>query len=119
MTDLAALQRWFARVITHPSDMTTALAEAQAPQLTAASATRPSARLGVERRLGIYHSAYRSRLVECLTDDYPALQHALGHARFHALCLQYIAEFPSRAPNLNAFGEHMPAFCARADVPQP
>lgn len=116
MSDLAALQRWFASVITHPDDVTSALADN--PQLTAASVTLPSARLNVQQRLGIYHSAYRWRLVECLADDYPALQHALGAARFRALCLDYIAEHPARAPTLNAFGAHLPEFCARADLPQ-
>ena len=38
----------------------------------------PSSRLSSLERLDIYRQAYRARLVECLADDYPVLQHALG-----------------------------------------
>jgi hypothetical protein len=63
--------------------------------------------LDARERLEIYRSAYRSRLVECLADDYPVLALALGEERFHALCHAYTDRFPSTSPNLNAFGRHM------------
>jgi Putative DNA-binding domain len=70
--------------------------------------------------VAIYHDAYQARLVECLSDDYPALKYALGESAFDALCRAYIAQHPSRSPNLNSFGRHLSAFCraqsdARAD----
>jgi hypothetical protein len=49
--------------------------------------------------------------VECLVDDYPVLERALGASRFEALCHAYIDQHPSRSPNLNSFGRHFAAFC--------
>lgn len=62
-------------------------------------------------RLGIYRYGYRARLVECLADDYPALQFALGVSSFEALCHEYIERHPSSSPSLNFFGRHMARFC--------
>ena len=50
-------------------------------------------------------------MIECLADDYPVLQHALGEDEFEGLCRRYIAEHPSRAPSLNYFGQFMADFC--------
>jgi hypothetical protein len=68
-------------------------------------------KLTASERLDVYRHGYRGRLVECLADDYPVLKHALGEAAFETLCHQYIARFPSKRPNLNTFGQHMPGFC--------
>jgi hypothetical protein len=59
----------------------------------------------------IYRRSYHSRLIECLADDNPVLQQALGCERFEQLCRAYIARHPSAAPSLNAFGQHMSQFC--------
>lgn len=77
----------------------------------------PSSRLPGVERLAIYSEAYRARLVECLADDYPALKYALGDDTFEALCLRYIARYPSQSPNLNVFGQHMAAFCRTEERP--
>ncbi|MBV9947252.1 MAG: putative DNA-binding domain-containing protein, partial [Myxococcales bacterium] len=63
----------------------------------------------------IYRRAYHARLIECLTDDYPVLAHALGEPGFERLCRAYIAAHPSGNPSLNFFGRHMAAFCREAD----
>jgi hypothetical protein len=68
-------------------------------------------RLTAAERLDIYRRGYETRLVECLEDDYPVVKQALGEEHFEALCRDYIAAFPSEAPNLNAFGRRMPSFC--------
>jgi len=108
---LAELQRWFVHVITHERSVAEAVADAESAGLHPPGATLPSAQLSAEARLAIYHSGYRARLCECLVDDYPALQHALGRAAFQRLCLAYIERYPSRSPSLNAFGRHMASFC--------
>ena len=41
-------------------------------------------------RMEIYRNAYRLRLLEALTDSYPALHTLLGDDRFEALGLAYI-----------------------------
>jgi len=68
-------------------------------------------KLGAHGRLDVYRSGYVARLVECLADDYPTVQHAMGHDAFEALCRTYIERHPSTAPNLNAYGRRMAAVC--------
>jgi uncharacterized protein (UPF0276 family) len=68
-------------------------------------------RLSARERFEIYQSGYRSRLVECLADDYPVLGQTLGEQRFEAICNAYIDCHPSHSPSLNAFGAQMSAFC--------
>lgn len=72
---------------------------------------KPSATMTPWERLQIYREGYRERLVECLADDYPALQFALGGDAFADLCCEYIAGRPSRSPSLNFFGRQMSRFC--------
>jgi len=114
---LRALQHWFAAAIMHPEGVAGGIEQTAAhgaSAITLGDVERvllPSSRLPGIERLAIYGDAYRARLVECLADDYPALQYALGDDAFEALCLRYIARHPSESPNLNAFGRHMAAFC--------
>jgi hypothetical protein len=77
-----------------------------------------STRQSADERLEIYRRAYHARLVECLADDYPVLQHALGDAAFDDLCRAFIAAHPSQSPNLNFFGRKLAAFC-RDGAPGP
>jgi hypothetical protein len=114
---LRALQEWFSAVTMHPESVEAGIAAAgsQGPlaSIGAADAARVivgDARLDALSRLGVYHDAYRARLVECLADDYPAVQYALGEEAFTAVCHAYIAAYPSRGPSLNPYGEKMAAF---------
>jgi hypothetical protein len=93
-------QLWFARAV-----MTGAALEEADHRLTAGP------RLGPRERLDVYRHGYEARLVECLADDYPVLKVALSEEAFDSLCRRYIARFPSEAPNLNAYGRHMPEVC--------
>jgi hypothetical protein len=114
---LRALQEWFAAAVMHPVSVAASVDETKTlgDETIGASdverVVRPSSRLSGIERIEIYHDAYRARLVECLADDYPALRNALGEPRFDALCQAYVAEHPSRSPNLNFFGRHMSRFC--------
>jgi len=113
--NLAQLQHWLARAIMHSDSV------AAEPRTTsdtrAADPLAPNARLSSLAQLEIYQSGYRSRLSECLADDYPALQHGLGHAAFQALCRDYIARFPSQSPSLNGFGRRMAELCSQQALP--
>jgi hypothetical protein len=120
---LRSLQEWFAAAVMHPQSVEASVMERRAlddEPIAIADVARvvlPSSRLSSIERIGVYHDAYRVRLVECLADDYPALAHALGDAGFEELCLAYVFAHPSRSPNLNAFGRHMSAFCrSRGDA---
>lgn len=75
-------------------------------------------RLSALERFEIYRCGYQARLLECLADDYPVLQHALGESAFEDLCRAYVAAFPSTGPSLNVFGRRMAEFC-RGEAPVP
>lgn len=62
------------------------------------------ARVGAEQRLGIYHRAYRLRLIEALSDAYPALFKLLGDAHFERIAHSYVEAHPSQYRNLRWYG---------------
>jgi hypothetical protein len=103
-TSLRALQQWFVEAVT--SSCADERLDAGARRVLTSGP-----KLGELYRLGVYRYAYRARLVECLVDDYPALQFALGADPFEALCHEYIQRHPSSSPSLNGFGKHMARFC--------
>lgn len=98
-TTLPELQRWFISAVT----------DSNTPQTT--PFVTPGPALSAAARLQIYRDGYLARFVECLREDYPALAYALGEATFTALCHDYVAQHPSRSPSLNAYGQHLAAFC--------
>lgn len=88
---LEALQAAFQRhLLDEPSDFAGAVAE--------------GGRIGVERRLAIYHNAYRARLVEALRDGYGHTLAYLGDEGFDAAARTYLAVHPSTHSNLRWFG---------------
>jgi len=103
---LRSQQELFCAVVMTPEEEPAPLDDAGAARLVT-----PSGTLSASERLRIYRTAYHARLIECLSDDYPVLEHALGAADFEALCRGYIARHPSAGPSLNDFGRHMPDFC--------
>ena len=102
---LRAQQTWLSRAVTAPE-----------PALDAVRVLTPGPLLTSVERLQIYRDGYRSRLVECLADDFAAVRSWLGEGTFEALAHDYIDEHPSRSPSLNAFGRSMPAFLAERRV---
>lgn len=61
-------------------------------------------------RLDIYRDAYRLRLIEVLSSDYPVLKSYAGDERFEAAATGYIAAHPSVFRNVRWFGAAMPGF---------
>jgi hypothetical protein len=61
-------------------------------------------------RMDVYAHAYRLRLVEVLTNDYPALAALVGAEAFGALARAYIDAHPSCNPSVRWFGKHFAAF---------
>ncbi len=112
---LRAAQEWFAGVVTHPRSVAAGVAAASpALGLDARALTRlvtDGPQLAAADRLAVYHYAYHARLIDCLVDDYPALQYAMGRARFEALAREVIQHRPSRGPNLNFYGRNLIAWC--------
>ena len=99
---LAELQHWlFERVLS------AAPADAEAAATFVVSGHLPAI-----DRVEVYRHGYAARLVECLEDDYPALQHALGGGPFAALCRSFIAGHPPPSPSLNYYGAPLAQFIA-------
>lgn len=79
-----------------------------------------SATLSAARRLDIYHSAYRLRLIEVLADTYERVALYIGEESFDAAARAYLERHPSRTRNLRDYGTAFPAFLANhfADDPE-
>jgi hypothetical protein len=99
---LAELQSWLFERVLDPAPA--------APD--AASAVVVSGHLPAADRVEVYRHGYAARLVECLADDYPALQHALGVAPFEELCRAFIQAHPPPSPSLNYYGAPLAQFIA-------
>ena len=71
-----------------------------------------TARVPIATRLGIYATAYRSRLAEALESNYPVLGKLLGEADFAALAADYIAAHDSPFFSLRYYGDALAEFLA-------
>jgi hypothetical protein len=78
----------------------------------AAAAVVVGGLLPASDRVEVYRHGYAARLVECLEDDYPALQHALGAVAFEELCRVFIQVHPPASPSLNYYGAPLAQFLA-------
>jgi hypothetical protein len=58
----------------------------------------------------VYHDAYRLRLAEFLSTDFPVLRAHLGEEAFGLLVEDYIESAPSRQPNARWYGTRLPDF---------
>lgn len=67
---------------------------------------------GQPPRVGVYHHAYRARLVEALRSNLPVLHRVLGDDDFATLALAYLADEPSRQPSIRWFGDGLRAWLA-------
>jgi hypothetical protein len=74
-------------------------------------------RLPAALRIDVYRRGYVERLVECLSDDYPAVAYALGSPEFEASCRDFIQAHPPQSSSLNFYGAPFAAFCANRPSP--
>ncbi len=120
---LAEIQRRIRRLIAAPSGVGAALAEAGDPEgLELAGLVRGDRRLSAVDRLEIYANAYFYRILERLTEDFPALARTLGEAWFNDLVTAYLMACPPRHPSLRFAGDRLANFLAddpRADPFRP
>ncbi len=63
-----------------------------------------------QKRLEIYYDAYRLRLLEVLSLDYPKTLMLLGDDDFEAAFLKYLDKHPSMHFSVRYFGQHFPDF---------
>jgi hypothetical protein len=104
---LAELQSWVFERVTAPEPETDLPVRPRISELIVAGRLAPAARLEV------YRHGYYARLIECLEDDYPALESALGAEAFRALCHDFIEQHPPASPSLNYYGAPFAAYCMR------
>lgn len=71
-----------------------------------------SARVPVATRLGIYAGAYRSRLADALSANYPALAKLLGENDFSVLAMDYLQAHDSPFFSIRYYGDQLPEFLA-------
>ncbi len=100
---LETTQHWFIEAITHPGTIESGMRKAQ-KIVGRGRVVTDGPILDAVDRMRIYHYAYRARLVECLADDYPTIQYAMGADRFERLASDVIDALPSRKANLNGYG---------------
>lgn len=115
---LDQIQRWMQAVITWPGEIeegiTSPGAQSEiplAPEELETMITR-SSQLTSQERIAIYANAYYARLLECLSEEYPALVAALGETAFGAFCMQYLQSCPSTSYTLGDLGARFPRFLA-------
>ncbi|MEA3034924.1 MAG: hypothetical protein QOH04_683 [Sphingomonadales bacterium] len=95
MAELAGLQSWLQEAILAGG----AGAEEAERRVVSRGA------LGAAGRVGIYAGGYRSRLIECLRDEYPALRRFAGDTAFDLFTRGYVAARRSRSRTLWDYGE--------------
>jgi len=114
MPNLADTQRIFWQLISAPEGVSARLAALvdREPALPSGldGWIRGDERLGAVDRLDVYSSMYFFRLLDCLAEDFPALDAVLGHEGFHRLARDYLAVHPSRHPSLRMLGRALADF---------
>ncbi len=75
------------------------------------------AKVGAKKRLGIYHDAYRLRIVEALGTAYGNVKKLLGDHFFSTTARGYLSLHLSTNPNLRWYGAHMAEYLKTA-LPQ-
>jgi hypothetical protein len=79
----------------------------------AASYIAPNALLTSFERLEIYNRQYWFRLIDAVSDDFPALNAMLGAKRFNSLVPAYIRENPSTSWTLRDLSSKLPEWLTR------
>lgn len=64
----------------------------------------------IQDRLAVYGEGYRTRLIECLQDDFPTLKYYAGDELFFQICDAYIDAFPSQSKSLCHYANHFVEF---------
>jgi hypothetical protein len=71
---------------------------------------REDERLRAIERLDVYANMYFFRLLDCLAEDFPAVQAVVGHEQFHALVSDYLTIHPSEHPSVRMLGRALGDF---------
>jgi len=115
---LDQIQRWMQSVISYPSGVldgiTSPAAQSEipvSPEELESVITRSSQLTALER-IEVYAHAYYARLLDCLSEEFPALVTAMGETAFGAFGMEYLQEYPSTSYTLGDLGGRFPQFLA-------
>tara|TARA_R110002111_G_scaffold262613_1_gene339458 strand:+ start:41100 stop:41978 length:879 start_codon:yes stop_codon:yes gene_type:complete len=114
--NLDQIQRWMQAVISWPAGVTAGIdseaAQSRIPLNSDELETviTASSQMTSLERMGIYANAYYARLLECLSEEYPALVCAMGETAFGAFCMEYLQAYPPTSYTLGDLGAHFPQF---------
>jgi hypothetical protein len=114
---LLELQRRMTEDVTRPltSDFrmqtTTENGSSTAEQVS--SYIRPNNRLSSFERLEIYNRQYWFRIIDALSEDFPALRSVVGSEIFDGVILGYLRDNPSQSYTLRDLGSKMPEWIRR------
>lgn len=98
---LEVVQQWMLDAVLFPRGTNTA------PLL---EYLKDSPRRGASERLSVYQRSYYLRLLECMSEQFPALCHALGKDLFTDFARQYLQACPPRSYTLYALGARFPDY---------
>lgn len=98
------------RPLTPDMNMQTETAEGRPLSDLAAAYVKPNDRLTSFERLELYNRQYWFRVIAAVSEDFPALNAALGQKKFDALVLAYLKENPSTSWTLRDLGSKLPGW---------
>ncbi len=98
---LDEVQAWMQHALIHPG---------QGSQHNTELLLEPSPRLAPQDRLAIYQRGYYARILECMTEQFPALCHALGEGLFRDFARQYLEAMPPVSYTLYDLGRRFPGY---------
>lgn len=81
-----------------------------APHETLVGVVAHDGGLSPEQRVAVYAGMYRTRLLDCLAQDFAKLRVALGSEAFEQWMERYLRVHPSTSPTLRNIGRHLPDF---------
>ncbi|QMV18890.1 DUF2063 domain-containing protein [Granulicella sp. 5B5] len=98
------------RPLTDDFDMQQTTEDGTSLDRIADSYIKPNDRLSSFERLEIYNRQYWFRVIEAVSEDFPALNALLGEKKFDALVLAYLRENPSTSWTLRDIGKKLPTW---------
>lgn len=114
--NLDQLQHWMQTVISCPGGVEAGIASEAAQSKIPLEQdaletiiTCSSQQTSLER-IGIYANAYYARLLECLSEEFPALVSAMGKQAFGVFSMEYLQQYPSTSYTLGDLGARFPQF---------
>jgi hypothetical protein len=79
-------------------------------EVTITAEITPVAKGNIAERLNIYHQAYRSRIREALSSQFPNLAKLLGTELFNQYMDEFISNYPSTHRNMRWLGDQLSEF---------